>query len=394
MINYLRRLMDERVTLTETEQRMGDMAAAEERDYNEAEEAALAGIKTRCAVIDNQIRTHHEQVESARSFADLQSKLENTREQNAAVTGRGLATRGPVGLETTSFGQAFVDSEQFRSYTGHGQSGRVAIEGYMELRAPITSANLYIPHFVLPPVEYQTSAPLLEVCGRVTVSSAVVDWVEIGGDPLAAVVPEGTAKPEAAFTVTPKSAALDTIAHWVQITRQALEDATYIRSLIESKLRRGLLNKAETDMAAAIDASTAVQVATATAAQGGLLSAIRIGIGKVQGAGFVPNAVALNPADFAALDVAVMGTTDAGPISQTSFWGMKPVAAASIPAGKAYVGDFASGATLFDRGVTNVFLSDSHASLFISNILVILAEARLKSAVTEPLALCECSAVP
>jgi hypothetical protein len=72
---------------------------------------------------------------------------------------------------------------------------------------------------------------------------------------------------------------------------------------------------------------------------------------------------------------------------------LRPVSAAAIPAGKAYVGDFQSGATLFDRGVTNVFLSDSHASLFISNILVILAEARLKSAVTEGLALCECSTV-
>jgi HK97 family phage major capsid protein len=386
--------MDERVTLTETEQRMGDMAAAEERDYNEAEEAALAGIKTRCAVIDNQIRTHHEQVESARSFAELQSKLETTREQNAAVTGRGLATRGPVGLETTSFGQAFVDSEQFRSYTGHGQSGRVAIEGYMELRAPITTSQLYIPHFVLPPVEYQTTAPLLEVCGRVTVSAGVVDWVEVGGDPMAAVVAEGAAKPEAAFTMTPKTAALETLAHWVQITRQALEDASYIRSLIESKLRRGLLNKAESDMAAAIDASTAVQTATATAAQGGLLAAIRVGIGKVQAAGFNPNAVALNPADYAVLDLAVMNIAAATPTSQNTFWGMRPVSAAAIPVGKAYVGDFAAGATLFDRGVTNVFLSDSHASLFISNILVILAEARLKSAVTEPLAICECTAIP
>ena len=38
-----------------------------------------------------------------------------------------------------------------------------------------------------------------------------------------------------------------------------------------------------------------------------------------------------------------------------------------------------------------MFVSDSHASLFISNILVILAEARVKSAVTEPLAICECT---
>ena len=76
-----------------------------------------------------------------------------------------------------------------------------------------------------------------------------------------------------------------------------------------------------------------------------------------------------------------------------TFWGLTPVAAASITAGKAYVGDFQQGATLFDRGVTNVFLSDSHASLFISNILVILAEARTKSVVTDGPAICECSVV-
>ena len=297
-------------------------------------------------------------------------------------------------VEYTTWGQRFVDSDEFRAYNGRGQSGVVTLEGFLEVRAAITTANLAIPHFVLPPVEYRTTAPLLEVCGRVQVSSGVVDWVEIGPDPLAAVVPEGTAKPEAALTFTPKTSTLDTIAHWIQITRQALEDATYVRTVIENKLRRGLLNKAETDMAAAIDASTAVQTATATAAQGGLLAAIRVGIGKVEAAGFVPNAVALNPADYAALDIAVMNVANQTPAQNQQFWGMTPSPPAAIPAGKAYVGDFQSGATLFDRGVTNVFLSDSHASMFISNILVILAEARLKSAVTEPLALCECTAVP
>jgi HK97 family phage major capsid protein len=324
--------------------------------------------------------------ESARSFASLMDRLDTTRE-------RAVAERHPASqaLEYTSFGQQFVESDQFRAYNGHGQSTRFPIEGYLEMRAAITTAQLAIPHFTWAPVEYQTRAPLLEVCGHVMTSSGVVDWVEIGGDPVAAVVAEGAAKPEAAITATPKTAALDTIAHWVQITRQALDDAPYIRSLIEGKLRRGLLNKAEADMAAAIDASTAVQTATDTVS---LLNAIRVGIGKVESAGFNPNAVALNPADYAALDVSVMGTTDTGPVVSTSFWGLRPVAAAAIPAGKAYVGDFAVGATLFDRGVTNVFLSDSHASLFISNILVILAEARLKSAVTDPLALCECTKSP
>jgi HK97 family phage major capsid protein len=393
VLTYLQRLVDERMTLTELATRAADKAATEDRDVTDTEKQSLTEWETRCKEIDSQLTQYNAQAESARAFADLTSKLETSREQPSS----GLDTRRPGGqIETTSWGRAFVESEQFRNYTGHGQSARFEGAGYLDLseRAAITTANLAIPHFVLPPVEYRTSAPLLEVCGHVTVSSGVVDWVEVGGDPLAAVVAEGAVKPEAAFTVTPKTATLDTIAHWVQITRQALEDAAYIQSLVESKLRRGLLNKAESDMAAAIDGSTAVQTAGATAAQGGLLGAIRVGIGKVQAAGFTPNAVALNPADYAALDMQVLTYTDAGPQAQATFWGMKPVAAAAIPAGKAYVGDFQAGATLFDRGVTNVFLSDSHAALFISNILVILAEARLKSAVTEPLALCECTVLP
>ena len=152
---------------------------------------------------------------------------------------------------------AFVESDEFRAYNGHGQSGRVALDGFLELRAAITTANLAHPPLRAAPRRVPDDRHRCSrSCGRVTVSSGVVDWVEVGGDPTAAVVAEGAAKPEAAFTVTPKTATLDTIAHWVQITRQALDDASYIRSMIEGKLRRGLLNKAEADMAAAIDAAT------------------------------------------------------------------------------------------------------------------------------------------
>jgi len=377
--------MDERTTLTETMNRMSEVAASEERMFNEGEEAALAGIQTRCEEIDPQLERYNAQLQSMRAYAELQARLETTRE--LATANGGESRRPSAAMEYTSWGQAFVDSDQFRTYNGVGSSGRFEIEGYLEQRAAITTSALAIPHMVIPPVEQTFRSALLEVVGRVTVSSGVVDWVEVGADPVAVVVAEGAPKPEATFTMTPKTSSLDTIAHWIQITRQALDDASYIRSLIESKLRRGLLAKAEADMAAAIDAAT-----TQTASAADLSTSIRVGVGKVEGAGYTPNAVVLNPADYAALDVASAAVVN--PASGAPYWGLRPVAAAAITAGKVYVGDFASGATLFDRGVTNVFLSDSHASLFISNILVILAEARLKSAVTEPLAICECVATP
>jgi HK97 family phage major capsid protein len=227
----------------------------------------------------------------------------------------------------------------------------------------------------------------VDLVNHVRVSSGVVDWVVVGPDPTAAVVAEGAAKPEATATFTPATAALDTLAHWYQITRQALDDATYIRSLLEGKLRRGLLKKIDTDLATLITAVT-----TPTAVNADLSKAIRIGVGTVEAAGYSPNAVLLNPADLASMDVAASTAAGGQPVTRTTtYWGLRPIPSSAVTAGKAYVGDFQSGVTLFDRGVTDVFVTDSHASLFISNILVILAETRVKSVIDEPSALCYCA---
>lgn len=393
MLEYLRRLTAERTSLTETATRTADTAAGENRDLNDVEAASLANIQARCAEIDAQLGTYNDQLESTRSYAGLLNRIEANSEERAPANGNGHRSTVPVVPESTGWGDTFVTSDQFRTYTGYGQSSPFELADFLETRAAITTTSLAIPHFTVSPVEQVFRPSILNVVDRVTVSAGIIDWVEIGADPVAAVVAEGAAKPEAAVTLTPKSATLDTIAHWVQITRQALEDASYIRSLLEGKLRRGLLAKVEADMATAIDAAITQTATTSIAAGGTLLKSIRVGVGKVEAAGYNPNAVLLNPTDYATLDIDVMGTTDTGPVRAATFWGLTPVASASVPAGKAFVGDFQAGATLFDRGSTNVFLTDSHASLFISNILVILAEARAKSVVDQPVAICECSTV-
>lgn len=387
MTVYLDRLLDERTSLTGVMTGLRDRAAAEERDITESERSEITRLQERCVEIDSLLTEHQTQAESARSFADLQARIEAQRERTA---GRQVEQRTPGGMETTSPGRAFVESEQFRSYPGRGQGASFEVANYLGLeeRALITTANLAIQPFIWNRVEAVTPvAPLMDVISTVRVSSGAVEWVEVGADPVAAIVAEGSAKPEATFPLTPRSATLDTIAHWSQITRQALADAAYIQSLIETKLRRGLIRKVESEVAAAL---TAAALPTAEGAD--LLAAIRVGVATVQDAGYNPNAVVLNPADWAALDVSVMGGTLGGPTVGANFWGLRPVAVSSQPAGTATVGDFASGVVWFDRGVSDVFMTDSHAANFISNILVILAETRGKAAVPEPGALCECAA--
>lgn len=383
MITYLTRLTGERDSLTQSATELTERAARDDRDLTDTERTSMTSWQTRCAEIDAQLTEYGAQAESQRAYAQLRTRLAQPSDDEP-VTQRRAAT-APL-----SAGQMFVDSAEFRGYNGRGQSGVIEVADYVPTneRAVVTTADLAIPNFVLPPrVQEINIPPLLTIVDVVSVSAGVVEWVTITGDPQAAVVAEGAAKPEAVLTYTPTSAPLDTLAHWVQITRQALDDASYIRSVVEGKLRRGLTLA----IADAIqDAITAATLPTSTGTS--LLGAIRAGIGTVQSNGYMPNAVVLNPADWADLDMTVMGGTLGGPVIGQTFWGLTVVPSRFQAAGTALVGDFKAGVAWFDRNVSSVFISDSHADLFIKNTLVILAETRGKAAVPEPNALCEAAA--
>ena len=384
-VSYLDRLLDERTSLTGVMSGLRDRAAAAERDLEETERSEITRLQERCVQIDGLLADHASQAESARAFAALAARIDAGRDAD-------VETRGAPRRESTapvSAGELVTSSAEFRGYTGRGSMPPVEVTDYLNLeqRAVITTASLAIPPFVWANPAPAQKTPLVDAVSVVRVSSGSVEWVETGPDPVAATVPEGTDKPEATIVFTPKTSSLDTIAHWSQITRQALADASYIRSLIETKLRNGLARKVEADIATLLAGATLQQAVNAD-----LMHAIRIGVGMVESHGYSPNAVVLNPADYAALDIATYLNNNSGPSRVTNFWGLTPIPVSSQPAGSAIVGDFKEGVTLFDRGVADVFVTDSHGDLFIKNVLVILAEGRYKSAITDPLALAETAA--
>lgn len=388
MITYLRRLIEERNALTGVMTTMTESAASEERDLTEHERGTIAQHQSRCAELDAQISEHKAQAESARAWATLQGDLKALDGEPERVhTGRVVSTREAE----LSWGESFIGSREFAEYRGVGHSGRVDMGSLFEQRAAIDTSFVNVPPFVFAPgASWTMTTPLLDAMGKQRVSTGSIEWYTYPGSfPLAAVVAEGALKPEADVTPTLHTAALNTYAHWKAITRQALEDLPRIQSIVETQLRGGLYLKIEADAAAALNAATL----TAVDGSGDLLAGIRVGIGTVQAAGYAnPSTVLLNPADYAAIDVSVMGTAGIAPQSQSTLWGVKVIAAGAVPVGTAYVGDFANGLTLFDRGTTAVMLTDSHADYFIRNMLLILAETRALPAVTEPQALVKVTA--
>lgn len=338
--------------------------------------AAQAGeIVAEVESLDERIATFVKNTESRAKFESLTAGIKTKKDKEIKMS------------EYRTAGQKFVESDEFRTYNGSGSSARVNLE----LRATINTeenpgAAWLVPNRVVAPAS-RFRTPLLDVFNRITVSTNVVDVVKTGIAPAAEVVTEGDEKPEAILVSTVDSKSLKTLAHYVNATRQVLEDSSAMRSWIDGQLLQGVFRKMNEEAA---DALTGATLPTATAAD--LLSAIRVGIGVVEEAGFAADAIVLNSADYAALDVDMLSKTLDGDRIRGSYWGLPVISSSAVASGTAYVGDFAAGSAFFDRNVASVYVTDSHAENFTSNIITILGEARGLAEIINASAFAACSA--
>ena len=152
-----------------------------------------------------------------------------------------------------------------------------------------------------------------------------------------------------------------------------------LRSIIDTQLVRAVLRKCEELAVTAVTGAT-LPTAQAPARGGTLQGAIRLGVAKVQAAGWQPNAVAVNPDDAAGIDIAALSL--ASGCCADNFWNLRVVPVPGLTAGTAIVGDFSNGAVTFERTAgVSVFITDSHADTFIHNVFTMLAETRRKTVV-------------
>lgn len=377
---FLRAKVDERAALTDTVGGILKKCSDEQRDPTAEERAKLDEYGNRIKMLDGSIaelRTSEEA--NARFMSTVERMQDQDEEQERRATRR---DEKPV--TRMSAGEAFVQSDNFRNYRGFGTMEPVEFTDFLgvEQRAAITGP-IVLETLNIPPYQWSgpTGAaernPFLSVIGREVVSSNAVSYISWSRATGAAVVAETDTKPEATLTPTETPLNLQTYAFWKAISRQALEDMPRIRSIVETKLRAGL--------AATLEAAAVGVLGDVDAFGGGEvgLAGIRASIGALQSAGYQPNAIVVNPADAATLDIDVMGVTTAGPVTQGAYWGIRVVPVPGVTPGTAYVGDFTNGITWFDRSSASVYMSDSHADYFVRNLFVVLAEQRSAFALTE-----------
>lgn len=212
----------------------------------------------------------------------------------------------------------------------------------------------------------------------------------------AAAVLEGGTKPESTLVFDSATSPVHKIAHWIPVTEEALEDYAQLQSIIDARLRDGLARTEEDEL---LNGSGVAPHLLGYLTLPGLAPAQPMGTDTPFDAIFkqiiaiqtnalaTPDAVVMNPANFAGLQLAknaqgnYLGSGPwAGPQTPV-VWGLPVAVTPAIAAGTALVGAYRTMSQLFRKGGIRVEATNAHSTFFVENKVAIRAEERLALAV-------------
>ncbi|WP_320729412.1 phage major capsid protein [Enterobacter kobei] len=258
---------------------------------------------------------------------------------------------------------------------------------------------MQIPGIIMPGLRRLTIRDLLAQ-GRI--SSNALEYVrEEVFTNNADVVAEKALKPESDITFSKQTANVKTIAHWVQASRQVMDDAPMLQSYVNGRLMYGLALKEENQLLNGDGTGDNLEglnkVATAydtslNAAGDTRADIIAHAIYQVTESEFSASGIVLNPRDWH--NIALLKDNEGrylfgGPQAFTSniMWGLPVVPTKAQAAGTFTVGGFDMASQVWDRMDATVEVSREDRDNFVKNMLTILCEERLALAHYRPTAI-------
>lgn len=377
---------------------------------------------------EDEFKAHGQaRTETTEALTAIKKQISDLQTQTDAIDLRTNIERftGP-GQGVKSLGELFVESEEFKAAKAadfialRSKDGRIRTpltQPFEGRKASITTVGIgtgttgvQMPARLggitgLPEQELRIR-DLMTVMQMTTGNS--FDYVrQLARTNLASPVQEAATKAESTYTWESVAGTIKTIAHFTNVSRQALDDISWLRSTIDAELMYGLLLKEESEILSGdgtgqhIDGLTHQATAYDTALNVGVyqqldvlrrakLQARLIGLGT-----FAPDGMVLNPVDMANIELIkteeggagkglyIIGDPRTGPAIKL-LWGLPVVESDAIASGKFLIGAFATAATLIDRMAAFVEISWEHASNFTANLATILCEERIGLAVRRP----------
>jgi len=304
-----------------------------------------------------------------------------------------------------SFGEQFVKSEAFQAMAqGRSKFARIefktAIINATGQNQPLVAADR-IPGIIANPDRVLTIRDVLPT-GRT--SSNLVEYTKenVFTNSAAAqyVSParENVTKPESGITFTLASAPVVTLAHFIPVSRQVLDDAPQLQSYVNSRLTFGLKLEEEDQLLNGSGTSGNLSgiltsgnfVAYNRAATGDTrLDTIRKAITQAALSEYTADTVVINPADWERMELTKASDGQyimANPMDLAGprIWGKRVVATNSIASGTFLVGAMSMGAQIWDRMDAAVQISYEDGDNFKKNMATLLAEERLALTVYRP----------
>jgi HK97 family phage major capsid protein len=311
------------------------------------------------------------------------------------------------GKQQETVGEMLVKSDAFKSMAeGRAKFARI------EMKAAIVNAagqnqplvaDMRVPGIIANPDRVLTIRDLLPV-GR-TASNLVQFtrenvFTNSAGPQYASPARENVTKPESGITFTLENAPVVTLAHFIPVSRQVLDDAPQLQSYVNGRLTFGLKLEEEDQLLNGTGASGNIGgilkagnfTAYNRAATGDTkLDTLRKSITQAALAEYPVDAIVLNPADWEEIELTKASDGQyimANPMMAAGpqLWGKRIVATNSIPAGTFLTGAFTMGAQLWDRMDAAVQISYEDGDNFKKNMATLLAEERLALTIYRPAA--------
>lgn len=390
--------MEHRSVLAEID----DLCTKEDRPYNDDEQAKITEARSALDAIDARIA---ENIKIEQRSQDIHDGMGN-------LLGSVVASQNGEVDDFRSFGERYVDTDEYRSWAEAGARGhipQIPVDGMdwrsvTDVTSGTTSGGALVQNQRLSRIGQDfldRKTFLLDLLPTIPINGPV-EYVQ-DQSPLADLankaveVAETSAKPQAGPTLAVISESPAVIAAWVNITRQIAADAPQLQGYLDNRLRYSLKRRADGQAINGDGNSPNIEgllnrSGILTEAPGGSEAravTIRKAITTMEEAESVPEIIVLNPGDhelFDLLNVSSAGIhatqTLTAPPSGTA-WGLRVVKSNAIAAGTAMLIDPMALAVL-DRQQPTAYTTDSHGTNFTSNILTLLLELRLGLALFDP----------
>jgi HK97 family phage major capsid protein len=312
--------------------------------------------------------------------------------------------------ESKSVGLEVVESEQFKSFSTlkAPRSGGITVGSFFKTAiVNATGANQpLVPAYrvpgIVPPGQQRltirdllnvapTTSNMIEFCKETSSTNAAAPQGK-GSSPQ---VYENVTKAESAMAFSLVQIPVQTLAHWIPVSRQVLDDSTALQSYINGRMTYFLKLKEEGQLLSGTGSGGDLDglIPQATAYDTGdnnvgdtFIDTLRHAKKQVGLSDYEATAYVVHPTDWETIELTkTTGTSSSGEyivanprvVMQPMLWGLPVVVTKSITQGHFLCGAFSMGATLWDRQQATVEISREHSDFWVKNMAAILCEERL-----------------